>query len=131
MNSELAMKVWKHSLCKLVIGNAIVFAPKDKKYIEIKLQLGNMDRCTKLYEKSLQCSLENCYAWRMYTELERSLMETERARAIFELAIAQPALDMPELLWKEAKKGMAGARKVNTKPLEEKATYGEMFIYAD
>ncbi|GKF34368.1 crooked neck-like protein 1, partial [Tanacetum coccineum] len=28
------------------------------------------------------------------------LMETERARAIFELAIAQPALDMPELLWK-------------------------------
>ncbi|GKF17237.1 hypothetical protein Tco_0062155 [Tanacetum coccineum] len=27
-------------------------------------------------------------------------METKRARAIFELAIAQPALDMPELLWK-------------------------------
>jgi crooked neck len=32
--------------------------------------------------------------------LERSLSETERARAIFELAIAQPKLDMPELLWK-------------------------------
>jgi len=32
--------------------------------------------------------------------LERSLSETDRARGIFELAIAQPALDMPELLWK-------------------------------
>jgi len=29
-----------------------------------------------------------------------SLAETERTRAIFELAISQPALDMPELLWK-------------------------------
>ena len=26
--------------------------------------------------------------------------ETERVRAIFELAVAQPALDKPELLWK-------------------------------
>ena len=71
-----------------------------KKYIEIELQLGNMDRCRKLYEKYLEWSPENCYAWSKYAELERSLMETERARAIFELAIAQPALDMPELLWK-------------------------------
>lgn len=28
------------------------------------------------------------------------LGDVERARAIFELAISQPALDMPELLWK-------------------------------
>lgn len=59
-----------------------------------------MDRCRKLYEKYLEWSPENCYAWSKYAELERSLSETERARAIFELAIAQPALDMPELLWK-------------------------------
>jgi tetratricopeptide (TPR) repeat protein len=71
-----------------------------KKYIEIELQLGNIDRCRKLYEKYLEWSPENCYAWSKYAELERSLAETERARAIFELAIAQPALDMPELLWK-------------------------------
>ncbi|KAF9689261.1 hypothetical protein SADUNF_Sadunf01G0073500 [Salix dunnii] len=86
-----------------VLGNAIGKAPKDKifkKYIEIELQLGNIDRCRKLYEKYLEWSPENCYAWSKYAELERSLSETERARAIFELAIAQPALDMPELLWK-------------------------------
>ncbi|CAK8538023.1 unnamed protein product [Lathyrus sativus] len=86
-----------------ILGNAIGKAPKDKifkKYIEIELQLGNIDRCRKLYEKYLEWSPENCYAWSKYAELERSLAETERARAIFELAIAQPALDMPELLWK-------------------------------
>ncbi|KAK9067586.1 hypothetical protein SSX86_011697 [Deinandra increscens subsp. villosa] len=86
-----------------ILGNAIGIAPKDKifkKYIEIELQLGNIDRCRKLYEKYLEWSPENCYAWSKYAELERSLSETERARAIFELAIAQPALDMPESLWK-------------------------------
>ncbi|KAM7494323.1 hypothetical protein LguiB_028932 [Lonicera macranthoides] len=88
---------------RLILGNAIGKAPKDKifkKYIEIELQLGNIDRCRKLYEKYLEWSPENCYAWSKYAELERSLSETERTRAIFELAIAQPALDMPELLWK-------------------------------
>ncbi|KAG5379521.1 hypothetical protein IGI04_027363 [Brassica rapa subsp. trilocularis] len=86
-----------------ILGNAIGKAPKDKifkKYIEIELQLGNIDRCRKLYERYLEWSPENCYAWSKYAELERSLAETERARAIFELAISQPALDMPELLWK-------------------------------
>ncbi|XP_057741481.1 uncharacterized protein LOC130960156 [Arachis stenosperma] len=86
-----------------ILGNAIGKAPKDKifnKYIEIELQLGNIDRCRKLYEKYLEWSPQNCYAWSKYAELERSLSETDRARAIFELAIAQPALDMPELLWK-------------------------------
>ena len=35
-----------------------------------------------------------------YAELERSLGESDRARAIYELAIGQPVLDMPEVLWK-------------------------------
>ncbi|CAA7028357.1 unnamed protein product [Microthlaspi erraticum] len=86
-----------------ILGNAIGKAPKDKifkKYIEIELQLANMDRCRKLYERYLEWSPENCYAWSKFAELEISLAETERARAIFELAISQPALDMPELLWK-------------------------------
>ncbi|GMI89853.1 hypothetical protein HRI_002654600 [Hibiscus trionum] len=86
-----------------ILGNAIGKAPKDKifkKYIEIELQLGNIDRCRKLYEKYLEWAPQNCYAWSKYAELERSLSETERARDIFELAITQPALDMPELLWK-------------------------------
>lgn len=35
-----------------------------------------------------------------FAELENLLGDTERARAIFELAVQQPRLDMPELLWK-------------------------------
>ncbi|KAG6520037.1 crooked neck-like protein 1 [Zingiber officinale] len=86
-----------------ILGNAIGMAPKDKifkKYIEIELQLGNVSRCRILYEKYLEWAPANCYAWCKYAEFERTLNETERARALFELAIAQPALDMPELLWK-------------------------------
>ncbi|CAK9179325.1 unnamed protein product [Ilex paraguariensis] len=48
----------------------------------------------------LKWSPENCYAWSKYAELEKSLSETERARATFEHATNQPALDIPELLWK-------------------------------
>ncbi|GJW67221.1 crooked neck-like protein 1 [Tanacetum coccineum] len=61
-----------HSACQLnlsgaraVLRNTIGFVPKDKifkKYIEIEQQLGNMDRCRKLYEKYLEWSPENCYA---------------------------------------------------------------------
>ncbi|CAA7054670.1 unnamed protein product [Microthlaspi erraticum] len=86
-----------------ILGNAIGKAPKDKifkEYIDIELRLGNIDRCRKLYERYLEWSPENCYAWIKYSEMERSLAETERARAIFELAVSQPAIDMPELLWK-------------------------------
>ncbi|KAL0447810.1 UNVERIFIED_CONTAM: Pre-splicing factor clf1 [Sesamum latifolium] len=86
-----------------ILGSAIGMAPKDKifkKYIEIELQLGNIERCRKLYAKYLEWSPENCCAWSKFAELERSLGETERARALFELAIDQPTLDMPELLWK-------------------------------
>ncbi|XAR64850.1 hypothetical protein NMG60_11008723 [Bertholletia excelsa] len=49
-----------------ILGNAIGKAPKDKifkKYIEMELQLGNVDRCQKLYEKYLEWAPENCYAW--------------------------------------------------------------------
>ncbi|VVA33874.1 PREDICTED: crooked neck [Prunus dulcis] len=68
-----------------ILGTAIGKSPKDKifkKYIEIELNLGNFDRCRKLYEKYLHWSPENCYAWTKYAELEKSLCETERTRAL-------------------------------------------------
>lgn len=39
-------------------------------------------------------------AWTQFAELEKNVEEVERARAIYELAISQQALDMPETLWK-------------------------------
>lgn len=44
-----------------------------------------------------------------FADLERSLGESERARAVYELAIAQPVLDMPEVLWKVRQGGAAKA----------------------
>jgi crooked neck len=35
-----------------------------------------------------------------FAELEILLSDVERARPIYELAVSQPRLDMPELLWK-------------------------------
>ena len=35
-----------------------------------------------------------------FAELETLLGDVDRARGIYELAINQPRLDMPEILWK-------------------------------
>jgi crooked neck len=86
-----------------VLGTAIGKAPTEKifkGYIELELQLGNVDRCRKLYEKYLMFTPSNCYAWTKFAELEASLAEEERARGVFELAINEKVLDMPEVLWK-------------------------------
>lgn len=69
-------------------------------YISIELTLAEVDRCRHLYEKYLEWAPSSCYAWTKFAELERTLNEFDRARGIFELAIAQPVLDTPELLWK-------------------------------
>ncbi|CAB1444959.1 unnamed protein product [Pleuronectes platessa] len=85
------------------LGSAIGKCPKNKLlkgYIELELQLREFDRCRKLYEKYLEFSPENCTTWIKFAELEIILGDTDRARAIFELAIGQPRLDMPEVLWK-------------------------------
>ncbi|CAL8312275.1 unnamed protein product [Lota lota] len=85
------------------LGSAIGKCPKNKLfkgYIELELQLREFDRCRKLYEKYLEFSPENCTTWIKFAELETILGDVERARAIFELAIGQPRLDMPEVLWK-------------------------------
>lgn len=44
-----------------------------------------------------QCTHPHCSR---FAELEVMLAEGGRARALFELAISQPVLDMPEALWK-------------------------------
>ncbi|KAF4071009.1 hypothetical protein AMELA_G00279890 [Ameiurus melas] len=85
------------------LGTGIGKCPKNKLfkgYIELELQLREFDRCRKLYEKYLEFSPENCTTWIKFAELETILGDIERARAIFELAIGQPRLDMPEVLWK-------------------------------
>jgi tetratricopeptide (TPR) repeat protein len=86
-----------------ILGRAIGICPKDrlfKGYIELEMQLREFDRCRTLYTKFLEYNPANCTAWIKFAEVERLLGEYERCRAIFELAVNQPVLDMPEILWK-------------------------------
>lgn len=85
------------------LGQAIGLCPRDKLfrgYIELEIQLREFDRCRILYQKFLEFGPENCITWMKFAELENLLGDIDRARAIFELAVSQNRLDMPELLWK-------------------------------
>lgn len=86
-----------------LLGTAIGLCPKDKLfrgYIDLEIQLREFDRCRILYQKFLEFAPENCTTWIKFAELETILGDVERARSIFEIAISQPRLDMPEVIWK-------------------------------
>eukprot|EP01128_Nolandella_sp_AFSM9_P004188 TRINITY_DN1840_c0_g1_i1.p1 TRINITY_DN1840_c0_g1~~TRINITY_DN1840_c0_g1_i1.p1 ORF type:complete len:575 (-),score=90.13 TRINITY_DN1840_c0_g1_i1:74-1798(-) len=91
------------SAARKVLGHAIGMAPSDKIfdfYIDLEVQLGNIDRCRELFQRWLQWRPDNCKAWVKFSELEAELQEPERVRGVLEIAVNQPALDMPELVWK-------------------------------
>ncbi|RWS26013.1 crooked neck-like protein 1 [Leptotrombidium deliense] len=86
-----------------ILGTAIGSCPKDKlfrEYIELEIQLREFDRCRILYQKFIEFSPENCTSWMKFAELEAILGETERARSVYEIAVNQQRLDMPEVVWK-------------------------------
>lgn len=88
---------------RLALGEALGKCPKKKlfrSYIELELMMGEIDRCRKIYTQYLIFDGQNCDTWQQYAMLERQVGETERARGIYELAIKQPVLDMPEMIWK-------------------------------
>lgn len=91
------------TVARKMLGRAIGMCPRDKLfrgYIELEIQLREFDRCRILYQKFLEFGPENCITWMKFAELETLLGDTDRARAIYELAINQNRIDMPELLWK-------------------------------
>ncbi|KAF2120823.1 hypothetical protein BDV96DRAFT_539160 [Lophiotrema nucula] len=86
-----------------LLGRAIGQSPKDKLfkgYIELEMKLFEFSRCRQLYQKYIEWNPANSQAWIKFAELERGLDDLERARAIYELAVDEPQLDMPELVWK-------------------------------
>lgn len=103
-----------------ILGAAIGMCPKEalfKGYIDLEIELREFDRARTLYEKYLEvCKLihsvslansassqfdpSNSTAWIKFAELEAQLQDFARTRAIFELAVSQSPLSMPELLWK-------------------------------
>ena len=103
MKAQFEVRRMQLQAARKTLGQAIGMCPKDKLfkgYIELEKQLFEFVRCRTLYEKHIEWNPSNCQAWIKFAELERGLDDLERTRAIFELAVGQPTLDMPELLWK-------------------------------
>ena len=63
----------------------------------------------------------HCGAWIKFADLEASLGEDARARAVFELAVAQQALDMPEV-------GGVGAVHSRSRRRRCRAGTGDLFV---
>ncbi|KAK1598058.1 uncharacterized protein LY79DRAFT_666366 [Colletotrichum navitas] len=103
LKAQFEIRQGELTAARKTLGQGIGMCPKDKLfrgYIELELKLFEFLRCRTLYEKHIEWNPSNCQTWIKFAELERGLDDLERTRAIFELAVSQPVLDMPELLWK-------------------------------
>lgn len=103
LKAQFELRQGQLDKARKTMGMAIGMCPKNKlfrAYIDMELKLFEFTRCRTLYEKWIEWDSGNCTAWIKFAELERGLEDYERVRAIFELAVVQPQLDMPELLWK-------------------------------
>jgi len=103
MWAQFEVRQKRLAAARKVFGHAIGRCPKDrlfKEYIQLELNLGNFDRCRKLYQKYLEFAPHNVTTWIKFAELETTLNELERTRSLYELGISQELLDKPEQLWK-------------------------------
>ncbi|KAI8807003.1 hypothetical protein BJ742DRAFT_814103 [Cladochytrium replicatum] len=85
------------------LGAAIGMCPKDRLfrgYIQLEMDLHEYDRVRALYQKYLEWNPTHCAGWIKYAGLEEAVDDVDRSRGIFEIAVGQPELDMPEVLWK-------------------------------
>ncbi|KAK0730617.1 hypothetical protein B0H67DRAFT_639097 [Lasiosphaeris hirsuta] len=101
--AHLEIRQGQLTVARKTLGRAIGMCPKDKifrEYILLEQKLYEFERCRTLYEKHIIYSPANCQTWIKWAELERGLDDLDRTRSIFELAINQPVLDMPEVVWK-------------------------------
>ena len=101
--AKLEVRCKDLAAARKLLGTAIGLCPKEKlfrEYIELEIQLREFDRWRILYHKFIEFCPEKCTTWVKFAELESVLGETERAEAIYEVAVAQPRLDMPEVVWK-------------------------------
>lgn len=86
-----------------VLGLAIGKCPNIKifqEYIQIELQLANIDRVRTLYEKFINTFPDNPIPWIKFGEFEKDLEEHERFEKVFELAIENNQMNMPETVWR-------------------------------
>jgi crooked neck len=104
MAAQFEVRQLQLTTARKILGQALGRCPKSKLYkgyIDLEMQLREFDRCRTLYEKFLEHTPTNSYAWISYAGLEKLLDDVDRVRAIYEFAIHNPqGLDIPEAVWK-------------------------------
>lgn len=101
--AEFEVRQLELDRARRIYGRAIAECQKERiflDYADLEMRLGNIDRCRTIYGKFLEVHPHNPKAWTVYVDLEDSVGEIERARALCALAVNQERLDMPELVWK-------------------------------
>ncbi|KAJ1832564.1 NineTeen Complex (NTC) component, partial [Coemansia sp. RSA 2703] len=91
------------SAARRLLGRALGECPKRRLfrgYIELELELREFARVRTLYAKQLKYDATCCATWIDFARLEDALGEPDRCRALYNAAVEQPTLDMPEVLWK-------------------------------
>lgn len=87
------------------LGKSIGLEPDTKifkTYIDFESQLGNFDRCEKIYQKWLQTFPLVADPWENYLEFNFTLGKLERMQKVFELAISgKLELAQPERIYKK------------------------------
>ena len=87
------------------LGRALGINPHQKlfrNYIEFEAQLGNFDRCEKLYKKWLQTFPDNSEVWEDYLDYNKGLDKRERVEAIFRLGVSGKfEVTHPEKIYKK------------------------------
>ncbi|KAI5675372.1 hypothetical protein M9H77_06322 [Catharanthus roseus] len=69
-------------------------------YIEMEFKLGHVIRCQTLFMRYVQWSKDDDFcSWIEYTNFEKSQLNPNRARFIYDIAISQPALYKCRQLW--------------------------------
>lgn len=66
LKSAFVCRQERLTAARKILGMALGIAPKDKTfqaYIDLELQLGNVDRCRVLYEKWLEWGPAACNGW--------------------------------------------------------------------
>lgn len=66
----------------------------------MEYKLVNIERVRTIYEKYITVFPDNPDPFIQWAEMEKSLNEIDRYRALFELAISHPTMSMPEKVWK-------------------------------
>uniref|UniRef100_A0A0E0DPB6 Suppressor of forked domain-containing protein n=1 Tax=Oryza meridionalis TaxID=40149 RepID=A0A0E0DPB6_9ORYZ len=99
-DGERTREVYSECL-KLVPHKKFTFAKMWLMAAQFEIRQRNLKAARQILGNAIGMSPKGKIFKKKYAELEKNLSETDRARSIYELAIAQPALDTPEVLWKE------------------------------